>query len=243
MTTTHDFKAVQENTHVVVSYFDARTQSYHEKIIKEVFGVSDYWYRYEFAKSRGQIHWHQLSWRGDRDPHMLLNSAREDGCDEEEYVSRLSTWVEDKFAMSASHPAGKDDEGNPNREFWPPPEGTAQPVTHDQDPLVKMLMDVSATQDAVLEDYLQLVNRVGLHSCSDYCLRTPRHPQPGLQPNERVCRMEYASEFHRGKEHRDSAAVVKDRNGALRLKLPRDHPRVIQHSRYQLQLWRANCDV
>ncbi|CAH3158228.1 unnamed protein product [Porites lobata] len=60
------FKAVQENTHVVVSYFDLRTQAYHEKVLKPVFGVSDYWYRYEFAKSRGQIHWHQLSWREDR---------------------------------------------------------------------------------------------------------------------------------------------------------------------------------
>ena len=48
------FKDVQENTHVVVSYFDLRTQSYHEKVLNPVFGVSDYWYRYEFAKSRGQ---------------------------------------------------------------------------------------------------------------------------------------------------------------------------------------------
>ena len=60
------FKAVQENTHVVGSYFDLRTQSYHENVLKPVFGVSDYWYRYEFAKSRSQIHWHQLSWRDDR---------------------------------------------------------------------------------------------------------------------------------------------------------------------------------
>ena len=38
------FKAVQENTHLVASYFDLRTQSYHEKIVKGVFGVRDYWY-------------------------------------------------------------------------------------------------------------------------------------------------------------------------------------------------------
>ena len=36
------FKAVQENTDVVVSYFDLRTQAYHEKVLKPVFGVSDY---------------------------------------------------------------------------------------------------------------------------------------------------------------------------------------------------------
>ena len=237
------FKAVQENTHVVVSYFDVRTQCYHEKIVKDVFGVSDYWYRYEFAKSRGQIHWHQLSWRGDREPHQLLHNAREDECTDDEYVTRLSTWAEESFAMSALHPAGKDGDGNPKKEFWPPPEGSAEPIANDQDPLVMMLMDVSATQDAILEDHLQLVNRVGLHCCSDYCLRTPRHPEPGLQPRERVCRMEFGSEFHRGKEPRESPAIVKDHNGASRLELSRDHPRVVQHSRYQLQAWRANGDV
>ena len=67
------FKAVQDNPHVVVNYFDLRTQSYHEKVLTPVFGVSDYWYRYEFAKSRGQIHWHQLSWKDDRQPHQLLH--------------------------------------------------------------------------------------------------------------------------------------------------------------------------
>ncbi|XP_073238445.1 uncharacterized protein, partial [Porites lutea] len=46
----------------------------------------------EFAKSRGQIHWHQLSWREDRQPHQLLHEAREDGCEEEEYAARLSQW-------------------------------------------------------------------------------------------------------------------------------------------------------
>ena len=83
------FKAIQENTHVVVSYFDLRTQSYHDlKVLKAVFGVSDYWYRYEFARSRGEIHWHQLSWREDRQPHQLLHEAREEGCDENEYAAR-----------------------------------------------------------------------------------------------------------------------------------------------------------
>ena len=37
--------------------------------------------------------------------------------------------------------------------------------------------------------------------------------------------------------------IVEDHNGAPRLEMPRDHPRVVQHSRYQLQSWRANGDV
>ena len=221
------FKAVQENTHVVVKYFDLRTQSYHEKVLKPVFGVSDYWYRYEFAGSRGQIHWHQLSWRDDRQPHQLLHEACEHGCDDEEYAARLSQWADENFAMTALHPAGSDEEGQPRKDLWPPPEGSADPISEDRDPLVKMLMEMAATQDAILEDHLLLVNRVGLHSCSDYCLTTPRHPEPGLQPRERVCRMEFGSEFHPGKKLRNSPEIVEDHNGAPRLEMPRDQPRLV----------------
>ena len=237
------YKAVQENTHVVVNYFDLRTQSYHDKVLKPVFGVSDYWYRYKFAKSRGQIHWHQLSWREDRQPHQLLHEAREDDCDEDEYAAILNQWADSNLAMTALHPAGSDDEGKPRKDLWPPPEGSADPISDESDPLVKMLMEVAATQQAILEDHLLLVNRVGLHSCSDYCLRTPRHPEPGLQATERVCRMEFGSEFRPGKKLHNGPEIVDDHNGAPRLELPRDHPRMVQYSRYQMQSWRANGDV
>ena len=78
--------------------------------------------------------------------------------------------------MTALHPAGSDEEGQPRKDLWPPPEGSADPISEDRDPLVKMLMEMAATQDAILEDHLILVNQVGLHSCSDYFLRTSRHP-------------------------------------------------------------------
>ena len=237
------YKAVQENTHVVVNYCDLRTQSNHDKVLKPVFGVSDYWYWYEFAKSRGQIHWHQLSWREDRQPHQLLYEAHEGDCDEDECATILNQWADENLAMTALHPAGSDEEGKPRKDLWPLPEGSADPIPNDQDPLVKMLLDIASTQDAILEDHLLWVNRVGLHSCSDYCLRTPRHPEQGLQPNERVCRMEFGSEFHPGKKLRREPEIVNDHNGAPGLEMPRDHPRVIQHSRYQLQSWRANGDV
>ena len=83
----------QENTHVVVSFSDLRTQAYHEKVLKPVFDVFDYWYCYELAKSRGQIHWHQLSLRDNRQPHKLLYEACEDNCSDKEYAARLSQWV------------------------------------------------------------------------------------------------------------------------------------------------------
>ncbi|XP_048590508.1 uncharacterized protein LOC5504101 [Nematostella vectensis] len=145
--------------------------------------------------------------------------------------------------MSASHPAGKDEDGESRKELWLPPEGTAEPVPEDSDPLVRMLLDLDATQEAMLEDHLNLVNRVRLHACSDYCLRTPRHAEPGIQPGERVCRMEFGSEYQRGKPKREEQDIVADRKGADRLEMARDHPRVVHHSRYNLQSLRANCDL
>ncbi|KAK2571016.1 hypothetical protein P5673_003555 [Acropora cervicornis] len=82
--------------------------------------------------------------------------------------------------MTALHPAGSDREGQSRKDLWPPPEGSADPILDDRDPLLKMLMEITATQDGMLEDHLLLVNRVGLHSCSDNFLRTPRHPEPGF---------------------------------------------------------------
>lgn len=237
------FQAVQENTHVVVKYFDLHTHSYHEKVLKPVFGVCNYWYGYESAKSLGQIHWHQLSWREDRQPHQLLDEAHQDGCEDDEYAARLSEWANENFAMTSMLPAGSDEEGEPRTDLWPPPEGTAHPISDDRDPLVKMLMDIAVSQDAILEDHLLLVTRVGLHSGSDYCLRTPHHPQQGLQPRERVCRMEFGSEFRPGKKVRIGPETMEDHNGAPRLEMARDHPRMVQHSRYEMQSWRANGNI
>lgn len=137
--------------------------------------------------------------------------------------------------MTSMHPAGSDEEGEPRKDLWPPPEGTAHPISGDRDPLVKLLMDIAVTQDAILEDNLLLVNRVGLHSCSDYCLRTPRHPQQGLQPRECACRMEFGIEFCPGKKVHIGPEIMEDHNGAPRLEMARDHPRIVQHSRYQMQ--------
>ena len=96
-------------------------RSYHEQVLKTVLRVFDYWYHYEFAKSRGQIHWHQLSWREDRQPHQLLHEAGEDDCDEDEYVAILNQWTDSNLAMAALHPAGSDDEGKPRKDLWSPP--------------------------------------------------------------------------------------------------------------------------
>jgi hypothetical protein len=40
----------------------------------------------------------------------------------------------------------------------------------EKNPLIKLLMDVSMSQETLLEDYVLLTNRFNIHRCSDYCL-------------------------------------------------------------------------
>ena len=109
--------------------------------------------------------------------------AHEDDCEDDEYAARLNQWAGENFAIAVLHPAGSDEEAEPRKGLWPLPEGSTDPISDDRDPLVKMLMETVATQDAMLEDHMLLVNCVGLHITAyylDYCLRTPRHPKEEL---------------------------------------------------------------
>ncbi|KAK3093512.1 hypothetical protein FSP39_016633 [Pinctada imbricata] len=225
------FQVLQKYPNIVAHYFDLRTQSYFKEIMGPVFNVNTYWYRQEFAKSRGMVHWHGLCWRSDREPHNLLHEASLDGLSDEECAEKLSQWASTEFGLTASHPAGCDETGNPRKEYWPPPEGYAPLPSEDSNPLIKLLMDVSATQETLLEDHLLLSNRFNLHRCSDYCMR------PSTFNKRPSCRMEFP------KIIRQSPAIANDRNGSLRLEMKRDHPVLVQHSKYHTQGWRANGDI
>ena len=229
------FAILQKNTHIVSHYFDLRTQSYFQNVMQSGFGVDAYWYRQEFAKSRGMVHWHGLCWRADHEPHNLLHEAIQKGLSNDETAETLSAWAKQNFAMTTTHPAGTDSEGKPRKHLWPPPEGTAPEPDEESNPLLKLLMDVSDSQESLLLDHLLLSNRINLHRCSDYCLQT-KHGQ-------RTCRMEFGSEQNPGKEIRSMPSIQRDKNGSLRLEMSRDHPMLVQHSQHHTQGWRANGDI
>ena len=233
------FSVLQENTHIVAHYFDLRTHCYFSEVMKKVFGVESFWYRQEFAKSRGMVHWHGLCWRSDRQPHNLLNEALNIGLSESDAADKLSQWAQNNFAMTASHPAGKDNNGNPRKDLWCPPEGTAPPPPENMNPLVKLMMDISDSQNSILEDHILLTNRINIHRCSDYCLRPPRNNKTG----EKSCRMGFGTVENPGRPLITSPCFVQDRNNSLRLEMPRDHPMLVQHSQYHTQGWRANGDI
>ncbi|XP_033755671.1 uncharacterized protein LOC117338427 [Pecten maximus] len=72
------------------------------KVMGPAFNVDAFWYRQEFAKSRGMIHWHGLCWRKDRQPHNLMFDALQRGLSDTQCASHLSNWAEAEFKMTAS---------------------------------------------------------------------------------------------------------------------------------------------
>ena len=100
------------------------------------------WYWQEFAKSRGMIYWHGMCWRSDREPHDLLHEAFSMGLYLQDSVAELSKWAKSIFGMTASHPAGSDEDWTPRKDFWPPPGGSAPAPPEDRNPLTKLLMDI-----------------------------------------------------------------------------------------------------
>jgi hypothetical protein len=73
---------LQNNTHIVAQYFD--------DMMSPAFGVTSFWYRQEFAKSRGMVHWHSLCWIDDKEHHALLSKALEKGLSDEHCAKHLS---------------------------------------------------------------------------------------------------------------------------------------------------------
>ena len=55
-------RVVLDNLHIVTTHFDARTINYYATVMKDITQYDDVWWRYEFAKSRGEIHSHGIVW-------------------------------------------------------------------------------------------------------------------------------------------------------------------------------------
>lgn len=120
--------------------------------MKNLFGVEHFWYRYEFAKSRGMIHWHGLCSRENREPRNLLYQAVMDSLPDSEIALELSNWAKDVFGMTASHLAGIDENGMHRKCLLAPTEGTAPPPPEEY-PLINLFTDISQTQKQSIRSY------------------------------------------------------------------------------------------
>ena len=230
------YVAVKENPHIVTTYFDIRVKCYFKTVMTHIFSVTSYWFAYEFARTRGMIHLHGLCWRKDRQPSQQIYEAIQDGASEQELADIVADWAEKTLRLTASHPAGSDEDGNPRKDLWPPPEGTMCPLTEENNPLFKLCSETSGSPEEIVDDVTKLANTVCMHRCSGYCQKKNRR-------GEKSCRMEFGSEDKPGKELRKENALTLDRNCSLRLEMKRDHPMMTQFSENLVRSWRANCDL
>jgi hypothetical protein len=106
-------RVVKQYSNVVCTFFHLKTEAFIEEVLKPVYGMADYYIRFEYAASRGQIHFHMLAYRADRLPHGLLQEkAIAAGTDftRKDWETALGQWFQD-MGFTAQHPGGSEEVG------------------------------------------------------------------------------------------------------------------------------------
>jgi hypothetical protein len=94
------------------------------------------------------------------------------------------------------------------------------------------------------KDVTQLAQDCMMHQCNRYCLKSNKIGTP------RTCRSHYGTESEFGKvdtpgmELIQHAKIQRDKKGITHFRMRRTKSvRLVQHSKFILKAWRANCDV
>ena len=181
-------KNVNNMTIIVQEYFQRRVENWLKYIGKPIFKINEHWLRYEFAPSRGQIHCHMLAITSHN---KLLKEAMDKYGKLENMTKFLEEWMEKCFGMTAKIPELKDKtldvdinivnitmdkDKNDNKGK----EGTMETQEHDKEGREKNVkMDHPSTYNCSdkyvqchpVEDQRNLLKKLQMHKCSDYCLR------------------------------------------------------------------------
>ena len=144
---------------VIQEFFQLRTKEFLDTIGKHVFEIEHYWCRFEFAKSRGQIHAHLLAITRDcNDPDGVFHKMH--GCrnNPQEQERLLGEWAKERLDLSASMSTTT----------------TNNTVSDNINPCSERLSQII---DMDL-DKLLLLQNCQIHKCSDYCLRNIKISKP-----------------------------------------------------------------
>ena len=76
---------------------------YIKEVSVPVFGVKRYWRRFEFAKSRGQIHFRMFAISAEKQPRRLLHEIKSSG--DQEKADALAAWAWGSLSLTALRPA------------------------------------------------------------------------------------------------------------------------------------------
>ena len=228
-------KVVKQYSNVVCQFFHMKTESFIKDVLEPVYGVVDYYLRYEYAESRGQIHFHMLGYRMDGKPHGMLQQgvARGGQMDRAKWEVEVGKWFED-LGFTCQHPGGDD------KELWAPPEGDMYP----EDCCLEKDYRVCG-QDRMHRCHV--VNKTMLHCCNKYCLRKQGgqcmcRSGFGLKEDMEEVKGATGTWFKGKKRIRNIFGITQDAKGYLVGEMPRNHPRMIQHIAEFPALWGGNGD-
>ena len=236
-------KAVNTYSIVIQEYFQLRTKDFLDYVCSKAFNIKHYWCRFEFAKSRGQIHAHLLAILDDATSPDGYNCRLFDNKDNPEKQAEIvAQWAIETFNMTACHPVGPDDE-DPNKDIMEAAKSYHPCKTR-----------VIEAQNFFIDD-IALINITALHDCSDYCMRKLKKQNKSKQENStankkcRTCRNGCGKEMHYmkadtpGWKKQDKPTIDNDPRGYRKLNMPRNSRRLNQTALDMLRCWRANCDV
>ena len=144
---------------VVQEYFQKRVEIWLKTVGKEVFEISHYWVRYEFAPGRGQIHAHLLAITKDKILKKLCHLDLQQTNGKERRDRRLSAYAKEKLGLSATVCDGFDD----------------IEITPSESPCTLRFADVSQTKESISNDQQNLLNFCQVHNCSKFCLQKDKH--------------------------------------------------------------------
>lgn len=154
---------LNDYTLVVQEFFHLRVQEYFKTIGINVFGIKYYWGRFEFAKSRGQIHLHLLG--------ITNNITAKDGIytklykckgNQKKQAKLLARWARSNFNMTAE---------------------VRNNTLHNSQKRSPCKKRFCQTKD-LSTDQNELCHFCQIHKCSDYCMRDIEKKEKG---EKKVC--------------------------------------------------------
>lgn len=142
-------KILENYAAIVQEFFQIRLDNWMETVGKNVFNITHYYNRFEFAKGRGQIHAHMLAVTSDH--HLIADFYKEyvENGNKFEGTRIYSKYARSTLAMTGEKPVLRPDEPIP------------------ESPLSGRFCETLSINN----DVSKLVEQTHMHECNNYCLR------------------------------------------------------------------------
>lgn len=238
---------VLNNPHILDWLFTQRVDYFVKWWLYKSLKAVWHWYRYEYAVQRGSIHCHGVA-KLESDPGLcdLTEIALKGHLAEKEKKTKAKLLTEEQLLLLENDIIQGDKAKETICQYvdqllcttnpCPPENGWTKPTVH---PCKVNYLNI--TKNDLNKDYVDLLNSVQRHTqCSTkYCLRKTKNS------DELKCRFNFPFDNCNKTTIEFEKIHTKDNSDKYRAKIvnQRNDPRVNRHHRFQLQGWRANCDL